>query len=99
MSWRAPTVNEIAYAYAYIRREFVEKYDGAGCQIIDGEMWAEALAFGRTSGQLLQEDMHAAREAQRQLTAHQWQMLAARADYLAAEQSDYRDPYKPRFKV
>lgn len=74
---RVPTVAELATALAYIEREF-RLDDG----VIDGEQWAEGLAFGRFSGDTHQ--VAAAKEMLGQLSRSQWTGIAARADYLAS---------------
>jgi hypothetical protein len=77
---KPPTVDRIARAFGYIEREFTLK-DG----IIDGEMWAEGLAF---HGPDRPDEFHLeqARAARSQLTDDQWVDIAARAQYLRMEQ-------------
>lgn len=91
MSWRTPSLKEIAYAFRYLDHEYYLKGD------IDGEMWAEGLAFGvpdrrdrqpRPDSGLTDYDVQVAREVFPQLTEQQWRALAARADYLRGEQEE-----------
>lgn len=85
---RVPTFQELKYALAYIEVEFIMPTRGA-CTQIDGEMWAEGLAFasmiGRVEGVYFNID-HAVKEIYPQLSESDWKSIAARADYLRAEQ-------------
>lgn len=73
---RVPTVDELACALSYIENEFLLE-DGQ----IDGEQWAEGLAFGRYPG--CERDKVAAGEILPQLSRSEWARLTARADHLA----------------
>lgn len=67
------TIEDIAAALSYCESEFnVEEVGG-----IDGEMWAEGFAFGRSESWRPWELEHA-RKSQVQLTAEQWETIAAR---------------------
>ena len=78
---RMPTLDEIARALRYIEREFVIKGGR-----IDGEHWAEGLAFGKYAGDA--EDKLQAKEALKQLPHAEWLRIAERANYLAREQDE-----------
>lgn len=78
---RLPTVDEIARALRYIEHEFIIT-DGR----INGELWAEGLAFGRYPGD--SEDKIYAKEVLKQLPVAEWLHIAERANYLAQEQGD-----------
>jgi hypothetical protein len=78
---RMPTIEELARAFAYIEVEFVIK-DGR----IDGEHWAEGLAFGKYAGDA--DDKRQAKEALKQLPHAEWLRIVERANYLAQEQGD-----------
>ena len=79
MHTRTPTEQEIADAYRYIDREYMVE-DGR----IDGEQWAEGLAFALYRGS--EHELAIAREVRPQLTDDQWRVIAARADYLRLDQ-------------
>lgn len=88
--YRVPTDEEIASAWRYIENEYTLKEGN-----VDGEQWAEGLAFGRPIGELAKVDptwhrelMEAARHVRPQLTDEKWSMIAARADRLRAEQNE-----------
>ena len=72
-----PTLDTIATAITYIFNEF--RIESGW---IDGEQWAEGLAFGRYRGD--SEDYRMARECRDQLTSGQWSILTARAEYMRA---------------
>lgn len=78
---RMPTIDELARALRYIENEYVIKGGN-----IDGEQWAEGLAFGRYAGDA--EDKRAATEVLGQLSRAAWLRIAERANYLAREQGD-----------
>jgi hypothetical protein len=78
---RMPTIDELARAFRYIEREFVIKGGR-----IDGEHWAEGLAFGRYAGDA--EAKFQAKEALKQLPHAEWLRIAERANYLAQEQGE-----------
>jgi len=82
---RTPTDQELADALRYITNEYTLADGG-----IDGEMWAEGLAFSRYPAGYAA--LEGARSMKAQLTDHQWQEIAARADYLRFEQGE-----APRF--
>ncbi|HET9061827.1 MAG TPA: hypothetical protein VFO62_00930 [Candidatus Binatia bacterium] len=88
--YRVPTDDEIAAAWRYIENEYTLKEGN-----VDGEQWAEGLAFGRPIGELAKVDpswhrelMAAAKHVRPQLTEDQWAMIAARADRLRADQGE-----------
>lgn len=88
--YRVPTDDEIASAWRYIENEYTLKEGN-----VDGEQWAEGLAFGRPIGELAKVDpswhrelMAAAKHVRQQLTEDQWAMIAARADRLRADQGE-----------
>lgn len=78
---RVPTIDELARAIVYIESEFVIKGGR-----VDGEHWAEGLAFGRYAGDA--DDKHQAREMFKQLPHAEWLRIAERANYLAREQGE-----------
>lgn len=78
---RVPTLDELARAYSYIEREYVTR-DG-----IDGEQWAEGLAFGQRSSVDI-EDKEQARHALEHFDHATWLTIAERANYLASEQGE-----------
>ena len=78
---RVPTIDEIARAIRYIENEYVLE-DGR----IDGEQWAEGLAFGRYAGDA--DTKLQAKEVFKQLSHAAWLELAERANYLAREQDE-----------
>lgn len=78
---RMPTIDELSRALRYIEHEFVIR-DGR----IDGEQWAEGLAFGRHAGDA--EGKLLAKEALEQLPRAAWLRLAERANYLAQQQGE-----------
>ena len=82
---RLPTIDELARAFRYIEREFTLKEGN-----IDGEQWAEGLAFGQYAGSA--EEKRMAKEMFGQLSTAQWLRLAERANYLSQEQGE-----KPRY--
>lgn len=76
---RLPTIDELARALRHISNEYVI------VDSIDGEQWAEGLAFGRyddTASRWTAEEMF------KQFTVGQWLRIAARANYLAQEQME-----------
>jgi hypothetical protein len=81
---RLPTIDEVARAFRYIENEYVLKGN------IDGEQWAEGLAFGRYAGDAEQKRM--AKEMFDQLSTANWLRLAERANYLLMQEGE-----KPRY--
>lgn len=76
---RMPTDAELASAWRYIEREYTLK-EG----VVDGEQWAEGLAFGDYEGTA--DDRATVAEMKPQLTEVQWRSIAYRADYIRADQ-------------
>ena len=70
---RPPTVDEIAQAFAYIKREFQP------APTISADRWIEGLAFGEHAS-VDSADLFQAQSALSQLDADTWRILAARAD-------------------
>lgn len=79
---RAPTVEELARAFHYIESEYRLEEEGN----IDGEQWAEGLAFGRYAGDA--DDKRHAREAMKQLPHADWLRIAERANALSRQQGE-----------
>ena len=79
---RMPTLDEIARALRYVEAEYVIK-DGK----VDGEQWAEGLAFGQRIAADA-EDKARAKEVVGQFPDGAWMRVAERADYLAREQGE-----------
>lgn len=77
---RVPTIDELARALRYIESEY--KLGGS----IDGEQWAEGLAFGKYAGDA--EHRREARGLFKQLSHGEWLRIAERANYLAREQGE-----------
>lgn len=84
---RMPTDTELASAWRYIDAEFRFGPD----DVVDGEQWAEGLAFGQYEGTAA--DRAAVAEMKPQLTEVQWRSIAYRADHLRADQG-----LAPKFK-
>lgn len=78
---RVPTLDELARAFRYVQNEFVIK-DGR----IDGEQWAEGLAFGRYAGDA--DDKRHAKAALEQLSTAEWLSIAERANRLSLDQGE-----------
>lgn len=79
---RVPTIDELAHAFSYIEREYVIK-EGR----IDGEQWAEGLAFGQRYA-IDVEDTRQAQAAAAQLSRGAWLRIAERANHLARDQGE-----------
>jgi hypothetical protein len=82
MTYRKPTVQEVAEALRYVECEFVLTPDADGKVHLDSLHWVEALAFGvaRVGFPALPMHEEQAREVYPQLTDFQWTDLAAKAD-------------------
>jgi len=78
---RKPTIDEIAHALSYVEREYAVKGD------INGEQWAEGLAFGQRSS-IDMTDKALAKEMLKLLPEADWLLIAERANYLAQEQGE-----------
>jgi hypothetical protein len=93
--YRVPTLEELASAWYFIEHEYTLKEGN-----IDGEQWAEGLAFGRSIDGLKKADpveyrelLAMAKDFKGQLSDDNWAMIAARADRLRVDQGEV-----PKFK-